>query len=206
MIHPGGDGGLRLSGVMSPAPLTDGPDVSWIGRVLSGDDQGQDGACALFALASWAEIMYGQRIPDQARLELYRLVCRELHRDPGAGLTFPEAYRAASAAGWLPGTSRIDECIDLASLAIQPLVAGYAVTGALDHVSPWGCLDHAAPGHPIRGYHALTIVACGHVRGIAGGPWVYVENSWGVGWGWRGLGVLSYALHSRLVREIWRIV
>lgn len=201
-------GGLRLSGAMlfrrlSVAPLRDGADVSWLQRCIVGDDQGREGACSIFAIASWAEIVLGHPISDQACLVAYQDALSQLGRGDD-GLTYEEATQAAVAAGFLPGTAALTPCVDLSFLDEQPLLAAYAVTAAWDRVSSQGCLDHSADAG-IRGYHAVPIVAHGELR-TQSGRWVYIENSWGLGWGWNGIGVMSEGLHRSLIREIWRIV
>jgi hypothetical protein len=202
-------GGLILSpnALTTPLPwLRTGADVSWLSRCRVGDDQGSEGACALFSMASWAEIMYGDEILDQECLRVYRATLNKLGRQTGSGLTFSEAFDAASSAGWLPGASALVRVFDLSDLVSQPIVAGYCVTGALDNVSEQGCLDHNADHSQIRGYHAMVIVAHGMLSDVVGGPWVYVENSWGIEWGWNGIGLMSQDLHAKLCREMWTIV
>ena len=201
-------GGLLLSGMPqrlagAAEPLRAGPDVSWLSRCRVGDDQGSDGACAVFAFASWAEIVHGREIPDAECLDVYRQALARAGRTDG-GLTFPEAFGAAALAGWLPGGPGLAPAGDLSELIHQPLVAGYVVTQAWDYVSPQGCLDHAAEG-PDRGYHAVVIAAHGVLAGNEGLPLVYVENSWSLRWGWNGIGVMTEALHRTLVRELWKI-
>lgn len=203
---PRRNGGLRLSSLVQPLPATDGPDVSWMQRIRPGDDQGSEGACALFAIANWLEIMRGVDTSDEDCLSLYRETCRSLSRPPGAGLTFVEAFTAAQNAGWLALSSDISECERIDQLREQPLLGAFIVDGALDNVSPSGCLDHGDDYGRVRGYHAMCIVASGNVTAVPGGPWVYVENSWGRSWGADGVGVMSYALYSRICRELWRIV
>ena len=90
-------GGLILDATphtFAATPLRDGPDVSWFNRCLPGDDQGQDGACVLFAIGSWAEIVHGTTIPSADRLDLYGRTLRKLGRGDG-GLSFAEGWEAA---------------------------------------------------------------------------------------------------------------
>jgi hypothetical protein len=197
-------GGLLVSDVPAharfSAALRSGPDVSWLPRCRVGDDQGVENACAIFALASWAEIMHGYEISDTQALEVYRATLRELGR-PDAGLTFAEAFVAAHKANWLPGARALEAVHDLSELSHQPILAGYRVTGALDNPNAAGCLDHAADD-TTRGYHGMVIVAHGSLLRVPGGPFVYVENSWQP-WGWKGIGVMTEPLHRKLIRELW---
>ena len=187
------------------APAVAGPDISWSRRCRLGDNQGSNGACAIFALASWAEIMHGNAISDKVCLKVYAEALADYGRAAGDGLTFEEAFEAASAAGWLPGAQRIDMVLDEKRLTEQPLLAGYEVTPGWKATNFAGCLDHAASAK-VLGYHAVCIVARGQLNGIAGGPYVYVENSWGRDWGWNGIGVMSDAFHQNSIRETWVIV
>ena len=184
-------------------PLRAGADVSWLSRCRVGDDQGQDGACAVFAFASWAEIMHGREIPDAECLAVYRKALARAGRSDG-GLTFPEAFEAAMRAGWLPGALALVTARDLSQLVRQPLLAGYEITPAWDSVSAEGCLDHAVEG-PDRGFHAVVIVAHGVLAANTAEPLVYVENSWSLRWGWNGIGVMTEGLHRKLVQELWGI-
>ena len=196
----------RIALTPETGPLRHGPDVSWLPRCLPGDDQGQSGACAVFSMASWAEIMHGLNISDSDALRVYGDALHRLGREYGGGLTFAEAFAASGEANWLPGASGIRRVTSLDKLIGQPLLAGYVIAPAWDNVSGQGCLDHMAPSQPVRGYHAVVIVGHGTLTHHPSGPWVYVENSWGSHWGWKGIGVMSIALHRRLCNEIWEIV
>ncbi len=192
----------------APAPLTDVRqlgDVSWLPAVRTGNDQGEDGACTLFALASWATVMHGSRISDYQRLLLYKETRLRLRRNAHAGLTPGEAFAAASSAGWLPGSTSIRRVGNLDVLRRQPILAGYAVTPGWDrrNVTFAGCLDHRMLT-PERGLHMVQVVAAGQVDGIPG-RWIYIENSWGRAWGWRGIGVMSADMHNALCKGLWVI-
>jgi len=188
-------------------PLRDGPDVSWLPHCRVGDDQGQEGACGIFAFASWAEIMHARPITDTECVAVYHQALERLDRPQGSGLTFAEAFAAAHRAGWLPGAKRIEAVPDLDEIVTQPILAGYAITPAWDNVSPEGCLDHRAAASPVRGYHAVDIVAHGAIGpDPEAGARVYIENSWGLDWGWKGLGVMADRLHTELIGELWIIV
>ena len=201
--------GLVLTAPCSagPGPLRSGADVSWLPRCRLGDNQGSNGACAVFSMASWAEIMHGRPISDAECLAVYNAALKQLHLSAGDGLTFGQAFIAAYEAGWLPGAQGCEMVWDLAQLTQQPLLAGYAVTDAWTKPNSAGCLDHSAPDD-LLGYHAVVIAAHG-LLGAAPtttGPWVYIENSWGKAWGWNGLGILSETLHRAQIRELWTIV
>jgi hypothetical protein len=183
--------------------LRAGADVSWLPRVMAGDDQGNVGACAMFAMASWAEIMFGSRISDQDRLDAYAAACKRLGRGD-EGLYFPEAFEQAQRCGWLPGRTRIEATVDLGDLVEQPILAGYTVTPAWERPNAAGCLDHAASDEDLGG-HATVIVAHGIVFDQSQTPIVFVENSWGTTWGWKGLCQMTEGLHRMMCNELWVI-
>lgn len=192
----------------TPQPLTDESqvgDMSWLKKVRTGNDQGQDGACTLFALASWATIMRKQKITDGQRLSLYRETLFNYKLPTGSGLTVKQGYDAAYYAGWLPDTYGLQPVTDLKDLNEQPILAAYTVTPAWDkrNVTFEGCLDHTKL-KPNRGLHLVQIVAAGDVKGLEG-KWVYIENSWGRFWGWRGLGVMRYDMHNELCVGMWKV-
>ena len=203
------NGGLVLDQSLS-APrfsrsLRDGPDVSWLHRCRVGDDQGAEGACAIFAFASWAEIVHGYDISDADTLQVYRDTLSELGRPVGSGLSFAEAFVAAHKAGWLPGARGLAQAHDLSALPEQPILAGYRVTPAFDNVNAAGCLDHAADNSIVRGYHAEVVVGHGRLQRFPSLTLVYKENSWGLPWAWNGIGILTEDLHRELVRELWLV-
>jgi len=204
-------GGLILSALqprrtISAEPLQSGPDISWLTHCRVGDDQGQEGACAIFAHANWAEIMFSKSIPDSDCHAVYQAALQREGRTEadGGGLTFQAAFDAAFAAGWLPGCRGLTRVYDLSILAQQPLLAGYEIGPAFDNVNPDGCLDHATRG-PARGHHAVCIVGSGCLAPNPDRPLVYIENSWGASWGHSGLAVMTAALHASICRELWTI-
>jgi hypothetical protein len=202
-------GGLVLTAAhpgVSPTPLVAGDDVSWMPRVIAGDNQGQFGACALFAMASWAETMTGKAISDFDVLAVYMETLERLCLPENSGLPFQQAFDTAQFAGWIPGNKGLVAVLDLRSLVDAPILAGYAVTGAWDNASTQGCLDHDPALTEVDGHHAVLIIGKGKLYTVPGGPWVWVENSWGWQWGWNGIGVMSDALHRSMCRELWAIV
>ena len=188
---------------IAPSPLRDGDDVSWLPRCRVGDDQGQTGACSIFAIASWAEIMFDYDISDAEALDVYRAALKRYNRPAGSGLQFREAFPMCATAGWLPGKMAMFAVRDLAHLSDQPIIAAGAITDAWHNASiQSGCLDHDPALTKVHGYHAYVIVGHGAVTNLPD-RWVTVENSWGFRWGWNGLGVMSESLHTRLCRELW---
>lgn len=194
----------RYEAPLEGVPLRQGADVSWLSRCRPGDNQGPDGACVIFAFANWAEIFHGYNISDETCLSVYHNALRRLGRSQG-GLTFPEGYVSAAAAKWLPGSNGVTPTHDLGGLVQQPILAGYTVTPSFDRPNAAGCLDHTQAYGPSRGLHAVDIVGHGEMTGVSGGPYVYIENSWGP-WGYKGLGLMSEVLHRVLCKEMWLVV
>ncbi|HMO51903.1 MAG TPA: C1 family peptidase [Kiritimatiellia bacterium] len=198
-------GGLSLAPPVNEPDhfgMGSGPDESWIPRCIVGDDQGQDGACVIFSLASWSEIITGRAISNSTCQQVYRQALAALGRPLGSGMSFQDGFRLAPRA-WFPGRTKIVRA-NLDNIGEQPLLGGYNVTPAFDKTNAAGCLNHRAAGNS-RGAHAVVIVARGTLPGKTG-RWVWIENSWGTRWGWKGLGVMNETLQGRLCREIWRIV
>jgi len=201
-------GGLLVDpDLLSAAPLTPTlaasvPMVSHLDQCVVGDDQGREGACAIFAFASWCEVHLRAYISNRDCHTIYREALERAGRSTG-GLYFHEAFEAVKRAGWLPWASALHEAT-LQDLVSQPLIAGYIMTQAFDNVAPWGCLDHSNPMKGERGYHAVCVVASGPV-GHPPEPYVWIENSWGLSWGWNGIGFMNLNLHQKLCRQLFKV-
>jgi hypothetical protein len=156
----------------------------------------------IFALASWSEIVTGKAISNAACQKIYREVLAKYNRPPGSGMTFAEGF-AACPREWFPGRTRITRA-SLAQIGGQPLLAGYRVTPAWDRPNKAGCLNHRVQG-PSRGGHAVVVVGYGGLAKFPG-EWVWIENSWGLRWGWKGIGVMGAGLHNQLCTEMWAVV
>ena len=198
-------GGLVLDpeALTAAGPIGAGPDVSWLSRCMVGDDQGQDGACVVFAYASAAEIIHGKAIADATCTAIYHRILADKGRPAGSGMTFAEGWTYV--APWFPGANGIKQT-GIDSIARGPVLAGYEVTPAFDRTSSAGCLDHTTRGSS-RGGPAVVIAAVGVVDRFASlGRCVYIENSWGRRWGRNGIGVMTEALHRSLCRHMYEVV
>lgn len=198
-------GAMLSPGAPPPAPLTDGPDISWLKHIRPGDNQGRHGACGIFAICNWAETVYDVEVPDETCFRLYAGALARLGRPDGSGLTAYEAFDAVRDEGIIGRGCGIYPTSDIEALRATPILATYAITPNWERVNGAGCLDHSAPTKPVAGYHFVLLVAKGSFRGAAGGPYVVHENSWGRAWGHHGLGIMSYRLHEQLCVELWRI-
>jgi len=202
-------GGLVLTAThpgVDVTPLVDGDNVSWIPRILAGDDQGQYGACAMFTMANWVEIMTGRAISDTDVIDLYLETLERCHLPENSGLRFSQAFDAAVFAHWIPGNKGLVAVRDLTTLVDGPIFAGYAVTDAWARVSTQGCLDHDPSLTLVSGHHAVLVIGKGVLSHLDGGPYVWIENSWSWKWGWNGIGVMEDALHRKTCKELWAIV
>ena len=197
-----------MSATESPTPLRDGPDVSWIPHCHPGDSQGQIGACSVFAVASWVEVMFQRPISDDACISAYREERRRRYGGGDDGLTIPEAFFASVTAGIVPAGCYCRRVPDLAALPLAPLVAVYRSTRGWYTPNAAGCVDHTDEAEP--GFHAVLLVAHGQIR--AGSPSasshkvVWIENSWGRDWGYMGFGVMSESYHRAHLDSLWQIV
>jgi len=203
--------GLVLSSQASdPIPVTparDGPDISWLSRCRVGDNQGSTGACTLFALASWAEIMFGAPISDAECLDSYYKACQRYNIPYGRGMQFSQAFLVAKDRGWLRDARGLSRVHDQDALARQPILAGYKVTAAWDPKNMRnGIFDHSEGIKYVRAYHAVVNAAEGTVDGPGGDRFTTIENSWGLGWGDNGLGMMREDLFKRLCREMWIVI
>jgi hypothetical protein len=172
---------------------------------MVGDDQGNSGACALFSVAAWAEIVHKVPVSSFDVLATYRQTLAALGKPDGEGLYFREALEAAQREGWIRKNAVLRPEKDLDRLREQPLLAGYVVTDAWYRASLEGCLDHDPSVKKELGYHAVTIIGKGTLETLPGKQWIYFENSWDWSWGWNGVGVMDIGMHNRLCRELWAI-
>lgn len=192
-----------MSATESPTPLRDGPDVSWIPHCHPGDSQGQIGACSVFAIASWVEVMFQRPISDGTCINAYREERRRRYGGGDDGLTIPEAFFASVTAGIVPAGCYCRRVPDLAALPLAPLVAVYRSTRGWFAPNPAGCIDHADEAAP--GFHAVLIVAHGVTTAVTQRV-IWIENSWGESWGFKGFGCMTEAYHRAHLDSLWQIV
>ena len=204
------EGVVLTAGLEPTGALVDGEDVSWLSKCRVGDDQRREGACTLFSLASHSEIVTGIEIEDAEVFDAYKRAQERFGIGPDEGMSFHVAFRVAQDFQWFDQTQRITPVNDLSALAEQPMLAAYRVTAAWNHVRSNGCLDHSQSHDEVRGYHAVVVVAAGRITKNRATEdtegterFVYIENSWGKDWGWKGIGVMSEELHLEMIEELW---
>jgi len=73
--------------------------------------------CALWAVADAAELQYGQRIPNEARLRVWEKIRYRTIR----GITLDQAFAEAEEAGWVPGDSYL-HLVALDTIGEGPLI------------------------------------------------------------------------------------
>lgn len=203
----------RLAGNTPPVlPMTRGPNISWLRRVRSGDNQTRFPACTCFALANWLEVMDGDDISDAEAVKVWDDKRRQLGRLPDSGLMVPEAFDGAIEAGWFNPTSRIVAKRNVADvMARQPVIAVFGITKGWSNPKPEnGCLDHSDEANAmIEGYHCVLltgILVDLHGTVIPDGPWAQIEQSWGGDHGYKGLVTLNNRLFTQQCCEIWEII
>jgi hypothetical protein len=204
--------GLRLAPIGSyfrsarsryAAPLTKGSESSWLPLCRAGQDQGQDGACAVFAIAEWACVMQGRTISNEQRLAAYRKHLAAYSLPDNSGLSFFEAYEVARTEGWITGTRGLQMVLDFTFLSEQPLLLGYEIDEGWQDTNAAGCIDHRA-GLDVLGNHAVLGVAAGRIG--AGVEFAQFNNWWGDSWGRYGFGQLTMERHDEVIREMWKVI
>jgi len=203
-------GGLHFDDtdmILHAEPLSSSyPDKSWLRESRPGANQGPNGACVVYAYAACAEIMYGRAISDAECNAVYARILAAYNKPQGDGMTFAQGWPFVK--HWFPGAAGIRAVTNLAE-AIQrgPVLGGYEVTQAFDNADRGsGCLDHKAGGKS-RGGHAVCIAAVGWLNRLLHlGRLIWIINSWGPGWAWRGIGVLTESLHRSLCRHMYEVV
>ena len=183
-------------------PLRDGDDVSWIEKCRAGDNQGQTSACSCFAMANFSEIMTGERISDSDTVNAWKVERMRQSDNLDGGLTIPSAWHAANKARWTEPDQRIERVRDLTSLSEAPIIACYQTTKGWNHPNNSGCIRHSDT--EATGHHAVLLVAHGKILD-SDDPMVWIENSWGGDWGFKGLGCMTEEYHRRYCKELWII-
>jgi hypothetical protein len=206
------------------AALLDGPDVSWLHLARYGDDQGKHGACTVFALANWAELV-GRAFPEGMASGERRIAgsagnitneaCLAAYYASTGGVdegtSFEQGWQAASAAGWIVGAHGLRMEFDLDRLPRQPILGGYEIT------EDWirdGNIDEGGRFRSLKsvkslGYHAVLILGGGVLPAWGAGRWIYVLTPWrqdnGAPWGWNGVVALPATYHDEWIREMWSV-
>ncbi len=181
------------------------PTKSWLPKIVVGDDQGADGACVIFGMCNWVETMTGERITSARALSIYRDTLRSVGRADG-GLYPYEGLAGMKAAGLLRPGGKLIRTSSLSALSSQPILAIYRCGESWNRWNAAGCLDHLAKPPPME-LHLVCIVGSGRLEQPHGEPdqYVWLQNSWGKSWAWRGIGLMNYSLHLRDCWEMWTI-
>jgi len=183
------------------APLRDGTDISWMQRARVGDNQGQSGACTLFGLVNWIQVMGGPVIPDALIIDTWRRARMRYYGNTDGGLTVPQAWRSAVDENWLDSRQKATPVHDMSSFGKAPLLGCYEITDGWYYPNAAGCIRHTDT--KIVGYHLVLILEAGRVGDAA--PIVWIQNSWGLKWGYKGCGQLTEEYHRKHCKEIWKI-
>lgn len=187
----------------SNAPLRSGADVSWIPRCIPGDDQGNIGACTVFAIASVVEAVFGRPISNEACISAYHAERRRRYGGGDGGLYITEALFTSVNAGIAPRGTSVRRTASLDTLIFAPLVAVYRITSGWRDVSSSGCLDHSADTET-GDLHAVALVSHGRIPLDL--EIIWNENSWGQSWGYKGFCSMTRAYHLRHLDSLWQLI
>ncbi len=180
---------------MLKLPLRTGPEIDWRTKCHPGEMQGETGACAVFAVANWAECMTGQPIPDEQAINVWRTERMFRYRNPDGGLQVTEAFAGAMIrTRWLPHGTSLRRVANLDTLPLAPLVV--CISG-LDWALPPGRI--MLGGIATDSNHAVLAVA-----DIEGHIWI--ENSHGPRWGQNGFACMSHATFARHCVQVWQLI
>ena len=185
------------------APHQGASEASWLPLCRAGQDQGADGACAVFTIAEWAVVMQDRTIGNDERLDAYDEYLTAHGMPADSGLTFMDAYQIATERGWIVGCAGLQMVLDFQRLDEQPLLLGYEVDEGWQDTNAAGCIDHRS-GLKVLGNHAVLAVSTGRIG--TGPVFAQFNNWWGNSWGWHGFGQMTMDRHDEAIREMWRVI
>lgn len=202
--------GFRPKAKFVPAPKSM-PDriqytTEWIYHSIPATSQGDTNACVGFTVANWIEAMLrkdlgrdilkrNQQIDGVKIWETGRKMFFPNEPVADGGLWLDHGFRAAIAMGLLPDDSIVQEVnlnnFDSISrfLADTPLAMAQATHSQWNHADSDSGFIRKRKGDPYAG-HAILMVGMTKQKGV---PYAIFQNSWGLDWGWHGLGLLSEA-------------
>lgn len=180
-------------------------DVSHLTGVHVGDDQGRSSACTFFSGIKLDTMHFGNKVdvPDMDCLMAYESACRWFGRGDD-GFTFEDAFTGLQREGYLRWAKGIEQVYDFEALQEGPLWYGLQVTSGFQDTDSNGCLNYALPIDDL-GLHATVLAAAGIVERY-GKRMLTIINSWGAGWGYKGLVMLDEAMHREIGFAMYRVI
>jgi C1A family cysteine protease len=180
--------------------------VEWAYHSIPVDSQGGTNACVGYSTANWLEAMLRKHLgrdvlkpTEQIDGELIWRTGREMFfpDEPveDSGLWLHHGFKAAIALGLLPPGTIVQEVrqnrLDVLSQRLKeaPLVMAQATHQQWNNPKRESGFIKKAKGDVYAG-HAVLMVG---ITQQAGKNFVLLQNSWGLDWGWHGLGLLSEA-------------
>jgi hypothetical protein len=180
------------------------PEYSWVSKCHSGDSQGNTGACAMFSVVNWIETKYDRRISDSDTINMWKNVRLQKYGNLDGGISVRDAYHEAIRCGLISNQTKLERVSNLRTLKYAPIIGCYDVTNGWNHLNSAGCIDHKM--NNVTGYHATLIVAYGIIDSLKDQPkMLWIENSWGGGYGYKGLCAMTVRHHKRFCRELYQI-
>ena len=178
--------------------------TEWIYHSVPSDSQGDTSACVGYAWAGWMESMIrkhvgrdalapGEQIDGEAIWRAGREMFYPRDRVEAGGLLLEHGFEAAVALGILPRGSVLVRCRSNDAVALSlvmrgnPLVIAQALHDGWNFPNAESGFIRRATGDRLAG-HAILLSGVTKQRGD---PFYYISNSWGTGWGWHGLCMIS---------------
>jgi len=185
-------------------PLRDGPDISFVPFAHAGDNQGNHGACSVFALVNHVEIMSGRAFSDDYCIELYTDIDNEINEGRREGLRIEDAFNWLKRDGMFDTDAEILPAYSLKALARQPIIAVYEInegwysTNAAGNIQEW---NRERTGN----YHAVLVNSHGHISSMEKRI-LWAEGSWGLDHGYKGHVCFTEDYHNEMCRELYYII
>jgi len=206
-------GGLRLSPhevrdharLCGRFPAAGEVEASYLDGVHVGDDQGLSSGCAVWSGLK-IEAMHGgnkRDFTDAECLAVYRNICRWVGRGD-EGMTFEEAFDGLRRQGYFLWAKRLNQVYDFCAIMHGPIWYGIQVTSGIQDTNGHGCPNYALPIDDL-GLHATVIGAVGQVARYPGKTLATVLNSWGAGWGYKGMFQVDQDMHDRIGYAMYQV-
>lgn len=197
-----------MAGGVPPAMRSDDGRIKytseWIYHSIPVDSQGGTNACVGYTTANWVEAMLrktygrdilapGEQIDGEGIWRRGRQMFWPNETVESGGLWLRQGFQAAIELGILPpGTTITEPSVNnfehmSRHLETSPVAIAQATHQGWEMPRKDNGFIERKKGDPYQG-HAILCVG---LTMQAGKPFLVLQNSWGLDWGWHGLGILS---------------